>query len=133
MSSEKKTSNPWVFLPIKPLSANDAYAPRAVKRGRFWTGDIYKTKKYKEYEQAVAALLPECLTIPDGELHLKLVVYYNRSTSDIDNCLKPFIDCLQSNLNFNDRYIYRLSVIKKVVKKTEVGIKFWIGSMEEPQ
>ena len=120
------SENPWIFTGLKPLSANEAFAPRAVKRGRFYSGEIYKTEAYRKYETTLIKQLPD-IQIPEGRLKLKVKVCYSRSTSDIDNCLKPFIDVLQKRYGFNDNRIYDIRIKKEVVKKGEEGIHFWLG------
>jgi len=124
------TSNPWIFTGLKPLSTNEAYAPRAVKRGPRYTGEIYKTPIYRTYESRLIKALPE-IHIPEGKLFLKVKVCYLRSNSDIDNCLKPFIDVLQKRYSFNDNKIYKIVIKKYVVKKGEEGIHFWLGEYLE--
>lgn len=127
--TSKPEENPWVFTGLKPLSANEAFAPRAVKRGRRYSGEIYKTETYRKYESTLIKHLPD-IVIPEGKLCLKVKVCYLRANSDIDNCLKPFIDVLQKRYAFNDNRLYRLVVKKEVVKKGEEGIYFWLGGIE---
>lgn len=103
-------------LHIKPMSVNIA-----------WQGRRYKTTDYKDYEAIVCAMLPR-LTIPDGNLSLTLEFGLNKQ-ADIDNPLKPFIDCLQKKYVFNDRYIYELHVYKKDVKNGGGYIQFSIDSI----
>ena len=103
-------------LHIKPMSVNLA-----------WQGKRYKTNDYRDYEAIVCALLPR-LTIPDGNLCLTLEFGLNKQ-ADIDNPLKPFIDCLQKKYGFNDRYIYELRVKKKDVKNGDGYIQFSIDSI----
>lgn len=126
MKKKKKNSkltNAWVFTALKPLSANEAFAPRSVKRGRFHRGEIYKTPKYQEYERILKVRLPD-LSIPEDKITLRVKVCYLRSNSDIDNCLKPFIDVLQKRYGFNDNKIYKIIIKKEVVKKGNEGIWF---------
>lgn len=101
---------------IKPLSVNEA-----------WQGRRYKTTDYKDYEAIVCALLPR-LTVPDGKLCLTVEFGLNMQ-ADIDNPLKPFIDCLQKKYGFNDRDIYQLNVTKKAVKHGGGYIQFSIDSI----
>lgn len=65
----------------------------------------------------------------------KLLIEFGHSSSlfDIDNGLKPFIDVLQKKYNFNDRYIYHLTVVKKIVPKKEEYIKFQIKHYEKAE
>lgn len=97
---------------IKPLSVNEV-----------WQGKRYRTKKYDVYISNVLMLLPSKMPFP-SLVWLDIVVGYSNSSADIDNCLKPFIDCLQKKYDFNDRTIYKLSVEKQIVKKGFEFIEF---------
>lgn len=129
-----RTSNPneWIFTGVKPLSANEAFAPRATKRGRFYRGEIYKTAAYKQYENKLFKTLPNIHVPEKGKLQLFVKVQYSSAASDIDNCLKPFIDVLQKRYGFNDNRIYKIKVIKEVVKKGEEGIWFLLKDYSPP-
>lgn len=97
---------------IKPLSVNEA-----------WQGRRFKTDKYKAFETEMLYMLPK-LEVPKNKLFINIIVCYYRNTSDIDNFLKPFLDCLQKKYGFNDKQIYKLHV-EKVISK-EVGFMFEI-------
>jgi len=73
-------------IQIKPLSINEAFQGRR-----------FKTKKYDTYISNVFFLLPQKIDFPD-RVWIDLIVGYSNSTADIDNFLKPFIDCLQKNI-----------------------------------
>lgn len=94
---------------IKPLSVNQA-----------WQGKRYKTDKYDSYIAKMMLLLPK-IKLCEPPYSLVLKVGYSRNTSDIDNFLKPFIDCLQKKYKFDDKLIYKLTVEKSIVK---VGSEF---------
>jgi Holliday junction resolvase RusA-like endonuclease len=49
--------------------------------------------------------------------------------SDVDNVVKPFIDILQKKYEFNDKYIFRLIVEKKIVAKGADFIEFYIKKL----
>lgn len=100
---------------IKPLSVNKA-----------WQGRRYKTGDYKTYEKELLLRLPY-LEIPKGNLRLQIIVTYKNKSSDIDNCLKPFLDILQKRYDFDDSRIHKLEVEKKVSKHE--SIEFNIGRM----
>ena len=102
----------WISTHFKPLSVNEAYQGRKVK-----------SAKYRQYENVLLNTLPD-YEIPEGNLHLRLLVSYSSKRSDIDNCLKPFIDVLQKRYDFNDNRIYRITVKKEIVPKGEEGITF---------
>lgn len=103
-----------IILKIKPLSVNDA-----------WKGRRYRTDQYKQYQKIVALLLKN-QKIPEGKLLLKVIFGFSSKGSDIDNPLKPFIDCLQKKYGFNDNKIYRLEIDKVDVKKGNEFIEFEI-------
>ena len=91
---------------IKPLSVNEA-----------WQGRRFKTPKYSKYEKDMLTLLPNNITIPKDNIKLFIEFAFSNSASDIDNCLKPFIDCLQKKYGFNDKLINELDVRKIKVSK----------------
>lgn len=101
-------------LKIKPLSVNEAFQ-----------GKRFKTDKYNCFIQKMHFLLPMSILIPD-EKNIKLAIEFGFSSkaSDIDNCLKTFIDCLVKKYKVDDRFIYELHVFKTIVKKGEEFIKF---------
>jgi Holliday junction resolvase RusA-like endonuclease len=121
----------WIWTGLKPLSANEAFAPRAVKRGRFFRGEIYKTSNYRKYEAYLLKTLPN-IQIPEGKIQLRVKVLYSSAASDIDNCLKPFIDVLQKRYSFNDNRIYKIQIIKELCKKGEEGIWFNLSEYTSP-
>lgn len=100
---------------IKPLSINIAFKGRR-----------FKSDKYKAYEAEVLSRLKP-LKIGNGKISLRIVVAYSNSSSDIDNCVKPFIDILQKKYNFNDKQIYELHVYKIITEKGKEFIDFEIN------
>ncbi len=107
-------------IKIKPLSINECFKGRR-----------FKTDSYKIYEKTLLLLLPK-LNIPKGiKLHLTIIVGYSSSGSDLDNCCKPFQDILSKNYSFNDNQIYKLSMIKEIVKKGNEYIDFDIQEYSE--
>ncbi len=104
---------------IKPLSVNEA-----------WQGRKFKSPKYKLYEQELLFALPmtdiNWDTLP---LEVSLVIGMSNMASDVDNVVKPFIDVLQKKYKFNDKYIFRLVVEKKLVVKGAEFIEFYIKKM----
>lgn len=103
-------------IAIKPLSVNEV-----------WQGKRYKTAKYLVYESAFLFMLPE-LKIPQGKLQIDIIVGYSNRSSDIDNFLKPFLDILQKKYGFNDRDIYKITVVKEIVKKWDEFIDFSVSA-----
>ena len=62
-------------------------------------------------------------------IELSLVVGLSNMASDIDNIVKPFVDVLQKKYGFNDKYIFRLIVEKKLVTKGTEFIEFHIKKL----
>ena len=106
-------------IDIKPLSVNDA-----------WQGKRFKTPKYKAFENEILLKLKP-MTIPDGKLAIRIVFGLSSKSSDLDNPLKTFIDCLQKRYKFNDNMIYIMEVSKDDVSKGYEFIEFEISSIEE--
>lgn len=105
-----------VKLNIKPLSVNEA-----------WQGRRFKSPKYKLYENVILSFLPVSMKIPENNIKLFVEFGFSNNASDIDNCLKPFIDCLQKKYNFNDKLINELNVRKIKVSKGYEHIIFEIS------
>jgi len=93
-------------ISIKPLSVNKAFQGRR-----------FKTQDYKKYEEAVLMLLPPLKIEFKAPLSLEIIFGFSSSRSDIDNPLKPLLDCLTKKYGFDDRIIYELKVKKEIVKK----------------
>lgn len=103
-------------IKVKPMSANVMYLGRKVK-----------SAKYRQFEQAVLTELPSDVVIPKGKLRLTLKIGVSSTLADLDNALKPFIDCLQLKYGFNDKHIYRIFATKEDVAKGKEYIKFEIA------
>lgn len=103
----------FVETGLKPLSANQSYLGKKVK-----------SKAYRTYENHMRRVLPDLELPTEGNLQLQIEVHYSNKASDIDNCLKPFIDCLQQRYEFNDNRIYHIEVEKFIVPKGEETIRF---------
>lgn len=103
-------------LKIKPLSVNEA-----------WQGRRFKTPQYDSYIQEVIWSLKP-ITLPEPPFLLKLKAGLSSSASDIDNILKPFIDCLQKKYRFDDKLIHKIEAEKCKVKKGQEFIEFEILS-----
>ena len=105
---------------IKHLSVNEA-----------WKGRRFKTDKYKRYQRDVMLLLrPLQIPAVPAKLAISITVGYSNALADIDNVAKPFIDILQKKYGFNDSRIYRLTLVKEVVKKGKEFIEFDITESE---
>lgn len=102
-----------IHINIKPLSINEAYR-----------GYRIRTPKYNNYISNVMMMLPTGFIMPKTDIKLCLEFGFSSNGSDIDNCCKPFIDCLVKKYGIDDRYIIELTVIKKIVKKGNEYVKF---------
>ncbi len=96
-------------IKIKPLSVNDA-----------WKGKRYKTDDYESYEEELFYMLPKYMEV-GRTLHLEFG--FSNRASDIDNPIKPLLDILQKKYDFNDKDIYELRVLKRIVPKGQEYIK----------
>ena len=103
-------------LNIKGLSVNEAFK-----------GKKYRTDKYDKFIKNCLCLLPASIDIPD-KTNVKLAIEFGFSSklSDVDNCVKTFIDCLVKKYKVDDRYIFEMHVFKTIVKKGDEYIKFKI-------
>jgi len=102
---------------IKPLSVNKA-----------WRGRRFKTSDYEIYEKELYYLLPN-IEVSKGKLKLNIEFGLSSKGSDIDNCLKQFIDVCQKKYLFNDNRIYKLTLEKVDVKKGEEYIDFLFNKL----
>ena len=108
------------LIPIKPLSVNQA-----------WKGRRFKTDAYKKYERAVLMILPKRITIPEGDLCLRLEFGFSSKASDFDNPVKPFVDILQKKYGFDDKRIKLCCIAVQHTKKGDEYIKFEIDNLYE--
>lgn len=94
------------IIQTKPLSVNRAYTGR--KRKSVWL---------KGYNTIILRSLPEGEVPNSGNLTLTITFGVSNRASDLDNLLKPFIDCLQKAYGFDDKQIYYIIAKKKLVRK----------------
>lgn len=99
-------------LEIKPLSVNEA-----------WRGRRFKTPKAESYRNHLLWILPK-VELPEGDLFLAVRFGLGSKGSDVDNCLKNFIDSLQVKYKFNDNRIKQIFAEKVITKKGEEFIEF---------
>ena len=66
----------------------------------------------------------------ERKLKIEIVFGFSSSGSDIDNGLKPFLDCIQKKYGINDNKVYELNVKKEVVKKGNEFIEFKIKQLQ---
>jgi len=107
-----------MIVEIKPLSVNKA-----------WQGKRFKTKDYKQFEKAMLLMLPKLKINFKAFLKIDVVFGYSSKGSDIDNGLKPLLDCLSKKYGINDNKIYELNVKKEIVKKGQEFIKLQINEI----
>lgn len=104
---------------IKPISVNQA-----------WQGRKFKSPLYKAYEAECLLKLPALkINWATEPIELSLIVGLSNMASDVDNVVKPFVDILQKKYGFNDKYIFRLIVEKKLVTKGSEFIEFYIKKL----
>ena len=102
----------------KPLSVNECFQGRR-----------FKTQEYKKYERDLLLMLPK-KTFKFDKFSIIIEFGFSSTLADLDNPVKPFLDILQKKYNINDRYVYSLSISKKVVPKGTEYIKFKISQYE---
>lgn len=103
-----------VDINIKPLSVNQV-----------WQGRRFKTDAYKSYETEMLYKLPN-INLPPPPYSIYFEFGFSNKLSDIDNPVKPLTDILQKRYGFNDRDIYEMRLVKKIVTNGNDYIKFEI-------
>lgn len=106
-------------LNIRALSLNSAY------RGR-----RFATKELKEYKEALFRMLPR-KSVPEGKLSVRFVFGVSSKASDVDNLVKNVMDALAEAYGFNDNRVYKLTVEKKDVPKSQEYIEFEITAYND--
>ncbi len=104
-----------MIIEIKPLSVNQA-----------WQGKRFKTKRYKLFEKSMLLMLPPLKIDFKGSLRVDITFGFSSIGSDIDNPIKPLLDCLQKKYGINDNRIYELNVKKEITEKGKEFIKLKI-------
>ena len=104
---------------IKPLSVNQC-----------WQGKRFKTPTYKNYEKSILLMLPQITLLPPP-FRIDMEFGFSSPLADIDNPLKPFLDCLQKKYLINDKDIFELNVKKQLVKKGSEFIKYNISYLTQ--
>lgn len=102
-----------IRLPIKPLSVN-----------KLWCGRRFKTKDYKDYENAVCFLLPPAQLI-EGYVNIHYKFYLkNWKATDGDNLVKGLQDILVSaGFIEDDRKIIKYIIEKIPAKENFIEIE----------
>ncbi len=101
-------------LKVVPLSVNRAFQGRR-----------FKTVEYKKYEELCLSLLPN-IKIPDKPLEVKYVFGFSNKLSDLGNPEKLITDILCKKYGFNDKEIFKMTLVKEIVKKGQEYIEFEI-------
>lgn len=106
-----------VTLNIKPISVNSC-----------WQGRRFSTPLYKEFQLHMARILPN---IKLGLPPYKVCIEFGLSSklADLDNGVKPLLDCMVKKYDFDDRDIYELNLRKVIVSKGEEYIRFKIENL----
>lgn len=103
-------------LEVKPLSVNQCY-----------TGKRYKTKAYRKYAKLVSLMLPKG-KLPESPYKIEFEFGFSNVLSDVDNPIKNLQDLIYKKYGFDDREVYEIRAVKKIVKKGKEYIKFKIES-----
>ena len=101
------------YIPIKPISVNIC-----------WQGRRFKTPKYDAFIKEMLYTMPKREMLK-GSVEIKVWLHLKSITrSDIDNFLKPIVDCVvRKGWIEDDRYIQHLEV-KKIKSEVEaIGIE----------
>lgn len=106
-----------IFKRIKPLSINKAFQGRR-----------FKTPEYKTYETELLYSLP-CLSFPSAPYSFSFEFGFSNKASDIDNPVKLIVDIMQKKYGFNDKEIYQMNLVKKIVPKGEEYFKLEIETL----
>lgn len=101
-------------IQIAPLSVNKAFMGRR-----------FKTKDYKNFEEACLLLLPK-IDIPKKPFEVHYVFGFSNRASDLGNPEKLVTDILCKKYGFDDRDIYKMVLIKEIVKNGQEYIEFSI-------
>ena len=105
-----------IQINIAPLSVN-----------KCWQGKRFKTVDYKMYEKNVVLLLPKIkLCDPPYEIYYEFGM--SNILSDFDNPVKPFTDILQKKYLFNDKDIFKATIVKRKVANGSEYIRFSLNS-----
>ena len=103
---------------LKPLSVNEA-----------WQGRRFKTDEYIAYEKAVIKAMQTKKLNVKPPFAVMIEYGFSNSASDIDNPTKLVLDILQKKYKFNDKDIYRLTLIKTMISKGKEYFRFRIQTI----
>ena len=93
-------------IDIKPMSVN-----------RCWQGRRFRTPEFRQWQRDVQTLLTQYNGARFGKEGIEVsIIFYERYPirGDIDNKVKPILDCLvEAGIIGDDRYIFKLIIEKE--------------------
>ena len=94
---------------VKPLSANKMFyrAKQLTKEYRL----------FREFMYEEVADRKKWPFKPEDELDFTVKVGLSSKLADVDNCIKPLLDTFQLLFEFNDKYVFKVTIEKEHVKK----------------
>ncbi|MEK6884139.1 MAG: RusA family crossover junction endodeoxyribonuclease [Nanoarchaeota archaeon] len=101
------------IISIKPISINEC-----------WQGRRFMTSKYKDFTKDMLRVMPKRKML-SGNVELKITLYLKSLLrGDIDNFVKPIIDCMvKKGWIEDDRFIQKLEVLKIKNEEESIGIE----------
>lgn len=114
---------------IKPLSVNEAYKTFCKKCGSGKNVVRVKTSQYKGFEKLLTLSLKPIKIEPETRLSIFISFGFSSHGSDLDNCVKTFIDVCQKKFGFNDNKVFEYHLKKEIVKKGNEFIEFDITKL----
>ena len=112
MATTRKRTKKWKHrFDSKPLSANKMFY-RAKQM----------TREYREYREFIYEDIDNRKKWPfkpEDHLDFDVKVGFSSKLADVDNCIKPLLDTFQYMFDFNDRYVFKVTIEKEYVKKGE--------------
>jgi Holliday junction resolvase RusA-like endonuclease len=112
-------SKRFEYIPIKPMSVNEA-----------WRGRRTKTPRYLKYQSDVFWLLPPKIDLPEPPYFIEFEFGFSSKASDLDNPTKQILDIISKKYKFNDNLVYQLHLKKTITVKGKEFIKFRISTAD---
>lgn len=119
-----------VRLPLPP-SWNRVFKARAIRAGKMWTAQVYKSKEAKQYTAAVgSALRRQGIEEPPYPRNVMLRisgdVVMARAGCDLDDRFKVLLDALQGLVFENDEQVAAFGDVRRLVDSSDphVRLKF---------
>jgi len=114
-------------VPMKPVSTNRGYR---IGQRRFW-----KTAEFLAYTNAVKlyarrAAMVQGWKLTEHPVQVTLTFRFERSSQDVDGCVKPTLDAMQGVVYENDRQVTICNTSKTVGKPA--GVHIAIRGLEAP-